>query len=134
MEKERMKVLLQNALGLIEEDYGERIMESHLADELGITQEEYDELLPNENEELDPDEYDATAAEFDNYVEERLEKEHGLLNVRIEPYVQDGQGQLFIFYDNCEGDAPAVDFETADEYIYKNDKEGYYNYILSAIR
>ena len=79
------------------------------------------------------DKYDARAAEFDNYVGKRLEKELGLSNVYIEPSVQAGHGRLFIFYDNCKGNVPSVDFETADEFIYKNDREGYYNYILSAI-
>lgn len=134
MEQERMKVLLQNALGLLEENCGEKIMESDLADELGIAQEEYDELLPEEDEELDEDEYNDRACDFDEYVTKRLEEEEGLVNVFIEPSVQCGQGGLFIHHDNCEGDTPVVDFETADEYIYNNDKEGYYNYILSAIK
>lgn len=134
MEKERMKVLLQNALGLLEENYGEKTMESHLADELGITQEEYDELLPNEKEKLDEDEYFDRVCDFDRYVVQRLEKEEGLVNVYLEPSVQAGKGRLSIFYDNCEGDTPVVDLDTADEYIYKNNKEGYYNYILSIIK
>lgn len=129
-----MKVLLQNALGLLEENYGEKIMESDLADELGITQEEYDELLPNEKEKLDEDEYFNRVYDFDRYVVERLEKEEGLVNVFIEGLTQAGEEKLLIYYDNCEGDTPVVDFETADEYIYKNDKEGYYNYILSVIK
>lgn len=134
MEQERMKVLLQNALGLLEENYGEKIMESDLADELGITQEEYDELLTNKEEELDEDEYFNRVYEFDEYVKQRLEKEKGLINVFIEGLTQAGEEKLLIYYDNCEGGTPLVDFATADEYIYKNDKEGYYNYILSAIK
>ena len=91
MEQERMKVLLQNALGLLEENYGEKIMESDLADELGITQEEYDELLADKEEELGEDEYLDRVYEFDEYVKQRLEKEKGLINVCIEGLTQAGE-------------------------------------------
>lgn len=45
--EDRLKVLLYNALTFLEEEYSTGIMESDLEDELGITQEEYDEVMNN---------------------------------------------------------------------------------------
>lgn len=45
MNEERLKILLYNAIVFLEEVYSCNTMESDLADELGITQEEYDEIM-----------------------------------------------------------------------------------------
>ena len=47
MDKERLANLLYNAIVLLEEEYGccEELMKTDLADKMGITQEEYDEIM-----------------------------------------------------------------------------------------
>lgn len=45
MTKERLKILLQNALESLEETSGCLIMGTDLEYDLGITQEEYDEIM-----------------------------------------------------------------------------------------
>ena len=47
MEADRLKVLLCNALTFLEEAYSTNIIGSDLEYELGITQEEYDEVMNN---------------------------------------------------------------------------------------
>ncbi len=47
MNKERLEALLYNAIVLLEETNSccEELMQTDLADRLGITQEEYDEIM-----------------------------------------------------------------------------------------
>lgn len=45
MTQERMKILLTNALTILEDEYECNIMHCDLEDKLGITQEEYDEIM-----------------------------------------------------------------------------------------
>lgn len=47
MDKERLANLLHHAIVLLEEEYGccEELMKTDLAYKLGITQEEYDEIM-----------------------------------------------------------------------------------------
>lgn len=47
MDKERLMNLLHNAIVLLEEEYScwEELMKTDLAYKLGITQEEYDEIM-----------------------------------------------------------------------------------------
>ena len=45
MSTDRLKRLLCNALAYIEESTGEYVMDADIADAIGITQEEYDELV-----------------------------------------------------------------------------------------
>ncbi len=43
---ERLEALLYNALVLLEEEYSEQIIGSDLEEKIGITAEEYDEIMP----------------------------------------------------------------------------------------
>ena len=51
MDENRLKIILYNAFVLLEREYncgdGETLMTTDLADELGITQEEYDSIMNN---------------------------------------------------------------------------------------
>lgn len=50
MDNQRLKTLLYNAIVILEEQNGCELglMDTDLAEELGITQEEYDEVMSNE--------------------------------------------------------------------------------------
>lgn len=50
MNEKRLKILLANALDYLEEETGLSVMNGDLGDIIGITQEEYDEIMNNSTE------------------------------------------------------------------------------------